>query len=231
MNDDNEFIADSLLIQDITILSAALSKVDPETFGLLKCTGVCISVSHALHICASRQADVSLKTADTKPPTYELVFDVPPGLRHPRSLRTLLGMHESQFALQDRLVVAKSLARSVMYLHTAKFVHKNIRPGTIVVFQDGKSSVGVPFLVGFERFRAIDGVTARQGNQRWEQNLYRHPQRQGVRPEEDYIMQHDIYSLGVCLLEIGLWTSFVSDRSLSLEAVSENAMPDALLRL
>lgn len=29
-------------------------------------------------------------------------------------------------------------------------------------------------------------------------------------PEEHYNMQHDIYSIGVVLLEIGLWTSFVS---------------------
>src|SRR5271168_4116142 len=37
----------------------------------------------------------------------------------------------------------------------------------------------------------------------------RHPTRQGTHPEVDYQMQHDIYSLGVVLLEIGLWTSFV----------------------
>ncbi len=37
----------------------------------------------------------------------------------------------------------------------------------------------------------------------------RHPSRQGMLPEVDYQMQHDIYSLGVVLLEIGLWTSFV----------------------
>lgn len=30
-------------------------------------------------------------------------------------------------------------------------------------------------------------------------------------PEVIYQMQHDIYSLGVVLLEIGLWTSFVLD--------------------
>ena len=29
-------------------------------------------------------------------------------------------------------------------------------------------------------------------------------ERQGVHPEEQLVMQHDIYSLGVCLLEIGL---------------------------
>ena len=46
-------------------------------------------------------------------------------------------------------------------------------------------------------------------------NIYRHPQRQGVFPEEVYTMQHDIYSLGVCLLEIGLWESFVPGEDVS----------------
>ena len=40
-------------------------------------------------------------------------------------------------------------------------------------------------------------------------HLDRHPTRQGILPEETYKMQHDIYSIGVILLEIGLWTSFV----------------------
>lgn len=30
-----------------------------------------------------------------------------------------------------------------------------------------------------------------------------------MRPEDCYTMQHDIYSLGVCLLETGLWCPFV----------------------
>jgi hypothetical protein len=64
-------------------------------------------------------------------------------------------------------------------------------------------------LVGFEKFRLADGQTLRQGDSSWEKDLYRHPSRQGLQPEEDYVLQHDIYSLGVLLLEIGLWTSFV----------------------
>jgi hypothetical protein len=43
---------------------------------------------------------------------------------------------------------------------------------------------------------------------RWENNLYRHPKRQGD-VVDYFVMQHDIYSLGVCLLEMGLWESFV----------------------
>jgi hypothetical protein len=37
----------------------------------------------------------------------------------------------------------------------------------------------------------------------------RHPARQGLRLLDEYVMQHDIYSLGVCLLEIGLWRTLV----------------------
>jgi hypothetical protein len=47
------------------------------------------------------------------------------------------------------------------------------------------------------------------GDPQWERDLYRHPQRQGLWPEEEYGMLHDVYSLGVVLLEIGLWTNFI----------------------
>jgi hypothetical protein len=43
----------------------------------------------------------------------------------------------------------------------------------------------------------------------WYKDVYRHPSRQGEHPEEEYVMKHDIYSLGVCLLEIGIWTSLI----------------------
>ncbi|CAG8970828.1 hypothetical protein HYALB_00001616 [Hymenoscyphus albidus] len=48
------------------------------------------------------------------------------------------------------------------------------------------------------------------GDETIERNLYRHPSRQGAIPADEFIMQHDIYNLGVCLLEIGLWESFVT---------------------
>jgi hypothetical protein len=68
------------------------------------------------------------------------------------------------------------------------------------------------YLVGFENFRREEGRTHRTGDDAIERNLYRHPSRQGSSPREDYIMQHDIYSLGVCLLEVGLWQSFIEYR-------------------
>ena len=61
--------------------------------------------------------------------------------------------------------------------------------------------------------REAKGKTSRKGDDDWEKNLYRHPQRQGILLHADYEMRHDIYSLGVCLLEIGLWKSFVDYRA------------------
>nr|POF22314.1 hypothetical protein CFP56_36399 [Quercus suber] len=88
---------------------------------------------------------------------------------------------------------------------SAQFVHKSIRPETVLVTPFGDS-----YLVGFESFRAAETMTTLAGNSNWEENLYRHPMRQGKAPEHAYIMQHDVYSLGICLLEIGMWKTFVT---------------------
>nr|POE87754.1 hypothetical protein CFP56_10983 [Quercus suber] len=141
--------------------------------------------------------------------SFDLVFNIPQELRHkPTSLRSILGSRVSH-TLTERIVLAKQLARSISYIHTLGFVHKNVRPETILGFNTQESTFGPFFLVGLEKLRMADGRTLQQGDLAWEQNLYRHPDRQGLKPEEIYTMQHDIYSLGVCLLEIGLWDSFV----------------------
>ncbi|KAL5358102.1 hypothetical protein BJX96DRAFT_173135 [Aspergillus floccosus] len=90
-------------------------------------------------------------------------------------------------------------------------MYLNIRPGTIITFQDDTSDrLGPSFLIGFERIRRAEGRTDKFGDLDWEKNLYRHPLRQGLQPEEIFEMRHDIYSLGVCPLEIALWESFVN---------------------
>ncbi|KAF2964684.1 hypothetical protein GQX73_g8879 [Xylaria multiplex] len=96
------------------------------------------------------------------------------------------------------------------YIHTCGFVHKNIRPENILVFPSGNDLfLGQSFLIGFTEFRNENFQTNLHGDAAWHRNLYRHPQRQGALVLERYVMQHDIYSLGVCLLEIGLWRTFV----------------------
>ena len=175
-------------------LALILAKVDPETFGLLVCEGVVKHIDDAQKV---RGFDFALR--------------IPDASCEPRSLRSLLIDSTKQPPLTQRLKLAKSLARSLIFLHDAEIVHKSISPETIVLLRKAAStSIGTPYLIGFEQFRFAEGKTYRVGDSKWDKNLYRHPQRQGEHPEEDYVMQHDIYSLGVCLLEIGIWQSFAT---------------------
>lgn len=169
-------------------MARLLLNVDPMSFGLLKCEGVVERIS----------------SQDSQ---FQFVFEVPHGLTSPKSLRNII-LENPQCSLSKRVQLALQLARSVMFVHTTGFVHKNIRPETIIVFtQDG--DLGPSFLIGFEQIRRADSHTNYLGDLNWERNIYRHPVRQGLRLEETFTMQHDIYSLGVCLLELALWHSFV----------------------
>lgn len=200
--------------QEVRNLARILGEVEPSTFGLLKCRGVikitnekCRAFWGPSHSC------------------FKFIFNVPPQHTNPQSLRTLL-LSGTSYPLDERLDLAKRLTSSILFVHTVRFVHKNIRPETIIIFQNPNLHIGAPFLAGFEQFRVEDGHTYRVGDNKWHQNLCinlshspvillidslldRHPTRQGTNPQLYYEMQHDIYSLGVVLLEIGLWTSFV----------------------
>ena len=178
----------------IATLARKLAKSDPATFSLLTCKGVVVHERE-------KRGEVS---------GYTLVHRVPAGYVGPRSLRQcLLDQENTSHSLSDRLQLAKDLMKAVSYVHTFGFVHKNIRPETIIVFRSSSSSIGSVTLVGFEEFRSEDGKTYRAGDEKADKNVYRHPRRQGHTPQEDYIMQHDIYSLGVCLLEVGMWDSLL----------------------
>lgn len=201
------------LSRDIRDLARVLKEVEPMTFGIPSCRGL-----------------VKIKGPNGKLSKLEMVFDVPSELENPRSLRNLLislNLGNGGHPINARIQLAKRLARTVFFVHSAEFVHKNFRPETIILFdhrdrlkdQTLSREIGFPFLVGFQKIRLASGATAYLGDSAWEQNIYRHPSRQGEYPEQAYSMQHDIYSLGVCLLEIALWKSFVL-----LDAYGQNAL-------
>jgi hypothetical protein len=184
----------AILRKAIVALATKLSHSDPTTFNLPTCKGV---VAHDYN-------------GRDGVPTFTLVLRMPKEYSQPQSLRNCLLKQDTDHSLSDRFLLAKDLVKAVGYVHTFGFVHKNVRPETILIFKSSASTIGSALLVGFENFRTEDGRTLHSGDTAWERNLYRHPRRQGQNPQDDYIMQHDIYSLGICLLELGLWSSFVS---------------------
>ena len=183
-----------LVTKDVRSLARKLSCGDPYRFGMLQCRGV-------IRVTQQDGKEIS---------SFDFVFNTPEeSSNEPNSLRGLL-MSQPSHSLSERFSLAKQLARSISYIHTLGFVHKNVRPETILILSHQDSALGPLFLVGFEKVRVADSHTLRAGDTAWEKNIYRHTNRQGIKPEESYIMQHDIYSLGVCLLEIGLWDTLVS---------------------
>ncbi|CAI7619084.1 hypothetical protein PCG10_002769 [Penicillium crustosum] len=179
--------------KNVRSLAIRLQQVDANGFHLLKCHGV------------ARITDPNTKQLLS----FDFIFNFPKGCQKPQSLRSHL-LSRVTHSLSDRISLAKQLATSISYIHVLEFVHKNIRPETILIFEGVGSHLGPLYLLGFRAFRMADNKTLRLGNSIWSENIYQHPDRQGSNPCVDYVMQHDIYSLGVCLLEIGLWDSLVS---------------------
>lgn len=161
-----------VLDKDVRDLARSLSGTDPIAFGLLQCRGV-----------------VRIFKGSRKVVSYDFVFSIPPGLRHPQSLRSILITARPNTSLSTRFRIAQQLAQSVSYIHTYGFVHKSVRPETTLVFENDESELSSSFLLGFEKFRPADGHTIRQGDDAWEKELYRHPRRQGLKPEDEYVMQ------------------------------------------
>jgi hypothetical protein len=196
---DDKYIVDSpnqnSSLANICNLAKRMMHVEPAQFGVLKCRGV-------LKLAPSERDQNGC-------PLSRFVFSIPSHFVEARSLRQCFLSDLGMQPLDERFAIAQHLAKAVMFVHSAGFVHKNIRPETVLILRDAQQNPAA-VLTGFRDFRLDQGKTLLHGDNNWEANLYRHPTRQGVRPEEDYVMQHDIYALGVCLLEIGLASSFVS---------------------
>ncbi|OTA61544.1 hypothetical protein K449DRAFT_395607 [Hypoxylon sp. EC38] len=128
--------------------------------------------------------------------------------------------------LNQRVRLAKRLAEAVFFLHTAGFVHKNITTSSIISLQRSNAphyarfplSIGDPYLVGFDIVRSESGASVLEKT--YKSNLhqnpsiakrnmqvFQHPDRlyeEEIRMKR-YIKNYDVYSLGVVLLQIGLW--------------------------
>jgi len=118
---------------------------------------------------------------------------------------------ESTVPLETRLNMALNLAVSVFQLHARNWVHKSLRSENILFFpateDDGLcESLNEPWVSGFEyaREEADQSETPPEYTVDPARDIYKHPARWGV-PTIKFDKRHDIYSLGVVLLEIGLW--------------------------
>lgn len=115
--------------------------------------------------------------------------------------------------LEDRFRLAFNLASSVLYFHTKGVTHRNINSNNVLFFPGNRAVVtpddkewkdGVirkPFLTSFDQV-AEDAPNVLK--EPLISSIYRHPRTvRGLRTS--FKPAYDLYSLGLILLEVGLW--------------------------
>ncbi|KAF2676189.1 hypothetical protein K458DRAFT_410664 [Lentithecium fluviatile CBS 122367] len=148
---------------------------------------------------------------------FQLVFASPFQKVYPDSLETYIRTNRTRPSLNFRINLCNQLATAVLQTMTLTLVHKNIRPENILLLPTesivgaiGGTTPGV-FLTGWQYARQVErGVTNFRGETTLQRKVYQHPERQLLEAEKEYSMAHDLYSLGVCMMEILTWESLLA---------------------
>ncbi|KAF1984416.1 hypothetical protein K402DRAFT_434695 [Aulographum hederae CBS 113979] len=164
---------------------------------------------------------------------YILHFETPPNYDTTTSLPNLVNLIEKEKgparpSLDQRLRMALILAKAVHKWHSAGWVHQGISSPNIrfLRFKGGKTDYSNPKLFGFDFARPDSDPSLGRATKDLSFDVYRHPQRQGP-ARQGHRKIHDYYSLGVVLLEIGLWDSAVNIVTIA----GSNLNPVAIERL
>lgn len=118
-------------------------------------------------------------------------------------------------ALEDRFLLARRLAATLSRLHKVKWVHKNISAFSIIFSlppsHRAPQDIPPPYLIGFNHSRPDDPNSwSRMPQYRIAVTDYCHPEYSKQIKRVRYQTRFDWYSLGLVLLEIGLWRSLGS---------------------
>ncbi|KAL4955492.1 prion-inhibition and propagation-domain-containing protein [Aspergillus filifer] len=192
------------------------SELQPPEIYALECLGYVDQIDEERHIFL-----YNLPTSDET------------GLHDLTTLHAFINAEDSQTkrplkrpSLNDRFNMARCLAVTILNIHASKWVHKNIWSRGILLFlstPDGMQSSSSlqshrlsnnpnpahhihAYLSDWGYARTESQDTDKTADFEPEANIYRHPDRQG-RPRLRFGRTHDIYALGVVLLEIGLWVT------------------------
>ena len=91
--------------------------------------------------------------------------------------------------------------------------------------------IGRPFLAGYDGVREEKSITMLVDVMDWKHRIYLPPARLAAKAERPkFTWKHDVYSLGVVLLEIALWEDFTDIRGRMGKRLKDSSnMPIALM--
>ena len=142
---------------------------------------------------------------------YAYLFELPKpdmDILSMKPLSNLLHTPSLRPSLNNRLSVGLALAETVLQLHTTGWLHKDIRPENVLLFNHNSGSeTWQTYLGGYHFARADNPLeTTEDPFSRDFSELYRHPASLGQnRPS--YRKHFDLYSLGCIMIELALWES------------------------
>ncbi|KAH7113305.1 hypothetical protein B0J11DRAFT_572774 [Dendryphion nanum] len=202
---------DSLL----SILTKLANEQTPQNIhGTLRCLGYFEDPRHPrFGIVYELPSSVYSGASDTNKPVQEL---------QPVTLLNVLqtgskSTHNSNSAtppLEDRFRLAYTLARTFSTIHGSHFVHKDVNSSNILVFRKNRrQSANTKALqydlrsAAISSFDLFSEFDIEPSNTMPSVNIYRHPEDPKFTGEKgkEHGPQFDLYSLGLVLLEVGLW--------------------------
>jgi hypothetical protein len=142
-------------------------------------------------------------------PRFGFVYDKPddvPSETEPVSLFDFIEKQDKP-SLTKRVGLAHALARCLMYLHSVNWLHKGLRSSSVLFFTPpGEDPVyEAPWLSGFDYARPdLPEEATEPPRAHSEHDIYRHPDILSSSSPRSK-KSHDIYSLGVVLIEIAYW--------------------------
>ena len=144
---------------------------------------------------------------------YGFIYNKPQTAQPNTSLTSLLHVIQSTRqrppSLTNRIHLAHTIARCLMYLHSVNWLHKGLRSNNVIFFvaPDTAPHYAQPLIAGFEYARPdFPDEETEPPPEHSEHDIYRHPaiiKHTMSRSQKS----HDIYSLGIVLVEIAHWKS------------------------
>ncbi|KAL3420920.1 hypothetical protein PVAG01_07365 [Phlyctema vagabunda] len=208
--------------QDIAVEWVEYEREDPDArFNHIRRID---DLARMIHSASDRHPDLHTLdclgyTDDTTTSRYGLIYKVPAASSS--NLHALISSNDLRTPdLGDRFKLAHTLAVALWSLHSLDWLHKSVCSSNILFFPSAFSSsatkatasaasvpdISSPFLLGFDASRPDHQTEMSVASRNpAAMDLHRHPSSLNGMSRKPYCKSYDIYSLGLVLLEIGLW--------------------------
>ncbi|RMJ08918.1 hypothetical protein CDV36_011443 [Fusarium kuroshium] len=229
----------------------SLPREQASLFRSLNCAGICLDTKQKRIRLLYRYPDAPAGVDMRLRPRVRHLAEVLGMFRSSGPIDMALGLFVS---INERLRLARDLAAAVFEFHKIEWWHKSTSSYNVLLFfyddttkvnrgssrmtNEGndppprKLSLGRPSLIGFSHSRPGNADYSNKMHGDSARVPYRHPRYAGADAPDaskagGYLAEYDYYSLGLVLLEIGLWyrlRRFATDRTQSREDMRQELL-------